>query len=90
MEQVQEKIASLTAQCAQLEQANHAWQSYHQVQLDNSRNKLMHHIPVDENTSLEEMTQQLVDHITKERLDFNERFQAIERTNEQLRSGEFF
>ena len=89
MEELQEKITSLTAQCAQLDQTNRAWQSYQQAQLDNLRNKLMHHIPVDENMSLDEIAQQLVDHITKEQQDVDERFQEIERANDELRSGRF-
>lgn len=85
--QLRENVANLTAQCAQLDEANRAWQSYQQTQLDNIRNKLMHHVPINENMSLDEMTQQLIDRITEEREDFNDRLQAVERANDQLRSG---
>ena len=86
---LRENITSLTAQCAQLDEANHAWQLYQQTQLDNLRNKLMHHIPIEENMSLDEMVQQLADQITKEREDFHGRLQTVERANDQLRSGSF-
>jgi hypothetical protein len=44
-------------------------------------------LPVDENTSFDEIAQQLVDQITKEREDFTERHQALERAKDNLQSG---
>ena len=84
---MRENVAALTAQCAQLDAANHAWQSYQQAQLDRLRNKISDYVPVEENMSLDDMTQELIDQLTQEREDFSDRFQTVERANDQLRSG---
>ena len=85
LRQLRESVIVLTAQCAQLDEANRAWQQYHQTQLDSFRNKLVDQLPIDENTSLDEIAQQIVDQMNKEREDSNERYQEIEKTNEALR-----
>ena len=78
---------SLTAQCAQLDEANRAWRSYQETQLGGLKNKLIDYVSIEENASLDEIGQQLVNQLTQEREDFNDRFQAIERANDALRSG---
>jgi len=87
LRQLRENVVALTAQCAQLNEANHAWQLYQQAQVDNFRNTLHDYLPIDENASFDEFAQQLVDQIVKEREDFNDKFQAIEKANDELRSG---
>jgi t-SNARE complex subunit (syntaxin) len=86
-DQLQESVAVLTAQCAQLDAANRAWQQYQETQANSFRSKLQDFLPIDENVSFDEIPQQLIDQIVKEREDVNERFQAIEKANEELRSG---
>jgi hypothetical protein len=88
--QLRESVVILTAQCAQLDEANRAWQQYHQTQLDSFRNKLVDQLAIDENTSLDEIGQQIIDQMNKEREDSNERHQEIEKTNETLHSGSYF
>ncbi len=85
--QLRENVAILTAQCAQLNEANRAWKEYQQTQLDNFRTKFLDCLPIDENLALDEAAQEIVNQITKEREDFNERYQALEKTNDDLRSG---
>jgi len=87
LQQLRESVARLTNQCAQLDEANRGWLQYHRTQSDNFRTKLHDYLPMDENTPLDQIAQQIVDQIAKEREDFNERFQAIEKENDDLRSG---
>jgi hypothetical protein len=89
LRQLRESVIILTAQCAQLDEANRAWQQYHQTQLDSFRNKLVDQLPIDENTSLDEIALQIIDQMNKEREDSNERHQEIEKTNEALHSGTY-
>ncbi|CAF1066100.1 unnamed protein product [Adineta ricciae] len=76
----------LASQCAQLEEANRAWQTYQQSQGSVFRAKLVDYIPMDENQSFEEMAQAIIDHIAKERNDVNDRHLELEKTNNELRS----
>jgi hypothetical protein len=87
LQQLRESVARLTHQCAQLDEANRGWQQYQRTQSDNFRTKLHDYLLMDENTPLDQIAQQIVDQIAKEREDFNERFQAIEKENDDLRSG---
>lgn len=50
----------MTAQCAQLDQANRAWQQYHQTQLENFRKQLQDWILFDENDTLEQIGQRII------------------------------
>ena len=77
----------MSAQCAQLDEANRAWQQYHQTQLDSFKTKLHDYVPVDDNTSFDEVAQEIVDRITKEREDFTERYYASEKAKNDLQSG---
>jgi len=87
LQQLRENVAALTAQCAQLDEANRAWQLYHQTQLNNFQTKLHDYLLIDENTSFDEIAQQIGDQVTKERDDFSEKYQALERANNDLRLG---
>jgi len=53
-------LSNLTVQCAQLDEANRAWQQFHQNQLEIFRNKLQDWILLDENSTLEQIAQQIV------------------------------
>jgi hypothetical protein len=87
LQQLRENVVALTAQCAQLDAANRAWQQFQQTQLDNFQTKLHDYIPIGENTPLDQIAQQIVDQILNEREDFNQRFEALERANNHIRSG---
>ncbi|CAF3364647.1 unnamed protein product, partial [Rotaria sp. Silwood2] len=84
--QLRENITFLTTQCAQLDEANRAWQLYQEAQLQNFRSKLNDYLSFDENASFDIIAQQIVEQISKEREDFNEQYQAIEKENDNLRS----
>ena len=88
LQQLRETVLALTAQCAQLDEANRAWQQYQQAQLDIFRTKLLDYVPMDENTPFDQMAQEIVDSIVKEREEFNERLQTVEQSNNDLLSIE--
>ena len=67
IEQLRENVASLTAQCAQLDEANRAWQSFQQTQADNFRSKLQEYVPIDEDTSFDQIPELIINQLTKER-----------------------
>jgi hypothetical protein len=85
--QLRENVIVLTTQCAQLDEANRAWQQYQQSQLDNFRSKFVDCLPIDETLTLDQVAQRIVDQINKEREDFHERYTELERVNDDLRSG---
>jgi hypothetical protein len=66
----------LTTQCAQLDEANRAWQQFHQTQLDNFRNKLRDYLPLDDNISFDQVPQLIVNQIIKEREEFNQELRS--------------
>ncbi|CAF5046650.1 unnamed protein product, partial [Rotaria magnacalcarata] len=74
------------AQCAQLDEANRAWQQYHQTQLDTFKNTLQEHLPMNDIFTLDQAAQQILNQIINERQDFNEQYEALEKQNEDLRS----
>ena len=73
-------MIALTTQCAQLDEANRSWQQYQQAQLENFKTNLHDYVPLDDNISFDEIAQQIVDQITKEREDFSERYAELEKT----------
>jgi exonuclease VII small subunit len=87
LRELREKVVTLTSQCAQLDEANRAWQLYQQTQFNNFRNTIHHCLPFDECSSLDQAAQQIIDRIIKERQDFTERYHALENVNDDLRSG---
>lgn len=87
LQELREQVTFLTNQCVQLDTANQAWQQYQQSQMDNFRSTFQTYLPIDENLSFDQTIQQVFDQITKEREDFNDRCQALEKINEDLRQG---
>ena len=77
IQQLRESVETLTAQCAQLDEANRAWRTYQETQADNFKNKLQSYLPLDENVPFDEIPQRIIDQLTKER----------ENRNENLSSG---
>ncbi|CAF3408658.1 unnamed protein product, partial [Rotaria sp. Silwood2] len=63
LQQLKEHIAILTTQCAQFDEANRAWQQFQQAQLDNFRNKFKHILLIDNNLSIDQIAQLLVDYL---------------------------
>jgi hypothetical protein len=61
--------------------------NWEETPVDILRDQLEDCLSIDYNVSLAEIAQQIVDQITKERKDFNRHYQAIEKANEDLRSG---
>ncbi len=55
--------------------------------MDNFQTKLHDYFPIDGNTSFDEIAQQIADQVTREREDFNEKYQellAMKEAYEQL------
>ncbi|CAF5028174.1 unnamed protein product, partial [Rotaria sp. Silwood1] len=86
LQQLRDNVTLLTNQCAQLDEANRAWQQYQTAQLQDFRSKLHDYLTFDENASFDIIAQQIVEQISKEREDFNEKYEAIEKANDILRS----
>ncbi|CAF4696429.1 unnamed protein product, partial [Rotaria socialis] len=84
--ELRETVALLTAQCTQLDEANRAWQQYHETQLDTFKNTLQEHLPMNDIFTLDQAAQQILNQIISERQDFNQQYQALEKQNENLRS----
>ncbi|CAF1419944.1 unnamed protein product, partial [Adineta steineri] len=63
-DKLRQDMKILANQCAQLDEANRAWQQFQQNQLENFRNKLQYSLPIDNNSnSFDEIAQLIVDHI---------------------------
>ncbi|CAF5229739.1 unnamed protein product, partial [Rotaria magnacalcarata] len=75
-QQLREIVASLTVQCAQLGEANQAWQMYQHTQFQEFRNKLQDYLSVDDNASFDTVAQQIIDKISREREDFHNKYEA--------------
>jgi hypothetical protein len=63
VQQLRTELSALTAQCAQLDEANRAWQQYHQNQLELFRKNLEDWIFLDENSTLEQIGQQIINQL---------------------------
>ena len=48
---------------------------------------LQHHLPIDHTSSFEQAAQQILEQITKEREDFTQQYLALEKLNDELRTG---
>jgi exonuclease VII small subunit len=90
LQELRQNVTALTNQCAQLDEANRAWQQYQLIQLDNFRNTIQNYLPIDDDLSLEQAAQQIINQIIKEREDFTEQYRALEKVNDDLRSGKHF
>ncbi|CAF1461374.1 unnamed protein product [Adineta steineri] len=63
-DKLRQDMKILANQCAQLDEANRAWQQFQQNQLESFRNKLQYSLPIDNNSnSFDEIAQLIVDHI---------------------------
>ncbi|CAF4573482.1 unnamed protein product, partial [Rotaria magnacalcarata] len=82
--QLRETVALLTAQCAQLDEANRAWQQYHQTQVQDFRSKLGDYLSLNENISLDYAAELIIEQISKEREAFNEKYETLEKVKENL------
>jgi cell division protein FtsB len=83
IEQLRDTIVALTAQCAQLDEANRAWLVYQQTQIDTFVDKLRAQVTLDPMTSFDQIADILVDQLTEQRLHSNQ----LEQTAHDLRSG---
>jgi chromosome segregation ATPase len=90
LQQLRQNIASLTNQCTQLDEANRAWQLYQQTQLDNFTNTIHNYLPIDQTSSLDQVAQQIVNHISNEREDFTQRYHSLEKVNNDLQSSKIY
>lgn len=61
--QLRAELSASSAHCLQLEEANRAWQQFHQNQLDMFRSKLQHLLPMDESFTLDQLAQQIIDYL---------------------------
>ena len=59
---------------------------YQQTQLDNFRAKLHDHLLVDDNAPFDQIAEQIITQVTSEREDFTEKYQALEKANNDLSS----
>lgn len=87
---MRKNFAELTSQYAVLNEANRAWQEYHQTQLNDFRAKVQDHFQIDNEASYDDIAQLIVDQITAEREQFNKQYQSLENVNNNLQSGKIF
>ena len=87
LQQLRDKIVTLTTQCAQLDEANKAWQLYHATQVDAFRNKLHEHLSLAETGSLDDLAEQIVDQVQREREDAADKYKDFQRVSSDLRGG---
>lgn len=87
VEQLRESVASLTAQCAQLDEANRAWQLYHQTQADIFRTQLQEHLAIDESTPFDRIPDVIIDQMIRDRDAGDEKYRLSEKANNDFRSG---
>jgi hypothetical protein len=88
--ELRETVALLTAQCAQLDEANRAWQQYHQTQVQDFQSKLKDYLPLDENASLNSSAAHIIEQILKAKEDFNETNEALREEIANIRLGKLF
>ncbi|CAF0830686.1 unnamed protein product [Adineta ricciae] len=69
IEQLKLDVTRLTLQCAQLDEANRAWQQFHQNQLELLRERFQGWFQIDPNSSFEQIIQQIFVHLNQPRLD---------------------
>jgi hypothetical protein len=67
IQQLQTNLALLTTQCARFDEANRAWQQFHQNELESFRNKLQDWISLDVNSNLEQYAQQIVTQLEQDK-----------------------
>ena len=87
IQQLRDDLARLTSQ---LDETKQAWQEHQQKQMDLLRNQFEDCLTIDYDRSFDEIVQQVVDQLMKERQDFNEKCEQLEKQNDDLRSGDNF
>ena len=90
LRQLRESLAALTTQRDQLDEANRAWQLYHQTQLDNFKDRLQPSLSFENSLSFDDIAQQLVTHINQlnqEHETISQQLQTAEKLHNDLRSG---
>lgn len=71
-----------------MDEANRAWQQYHQTQLDTFKNKLQNSIPIENSLSLDDIAQQILTHLDQKQNDYEnltQQLQTSEKLNHDLR-----
>ena len=71
----------------QLDQANQAWQQYQQTQFENFRHILENHFTFDDILTFDQAAQEILQQINKQKANFDEQYQRLEKQNDDLRSG---
>ncbi|CAF4970011.1 unnamed protein product [Rotaria sp. Silwood1] len=83
---IEELRQLLNNKCTELDEVNHAWKQFQQDQIQNFRNQLHDYFTIDENLSFDQIPQLIIDQITKDRDDFNQQYEILQKTNDELRS----
>ena len=55
--------------------------------MENLKNKLHDHLPVEGNDTLDDIAQSIIDQMTRDRNDFRERYGELEKVTDNLRTG---
>ena len=58
-------LSTSSTRCSQLQEANRAWQQFHQNQVELFRSKLQDSISLDDNFNLEQIAQQILIHLNR-------------------------
>ncbi|CAF5207416.1 unnamed protein product, partial [Rotaria magnacalcarata] len=85
-EEIRQLRQTLVLLTSQLDETNRAWQQYQQTQLNILRNQFQHCLSIDFDNSFDDIAQQIGDQVIREREEFNEKCQTLEKQNEDLRS----
>lgn len=91
-DEFRETIATLTKQCAELEEVNRSWLAYQQRQLDQIRLQMQTVLPVPQDATVDEILQQIVENLQKsnnEKDSMYKRIQLLETLNNDLLAGNF-
>lgn len=84
---------TLIAQCGRLDEANRAWQQYHQDEFDSFRDKLRKNLPVDSSQSLGDAADAIIAHLNQmknEQDGLEQRLQTSDKLNQDLRLSKKF
>ena len=87
LQQLRDNLDLLTSRCAQLDEANQAWQLYHQTQFTTFVNLMHDVLSIDDSSSLDQAAQHIIEQIVKERDDFHQRYAVLQQENDSLRTG---
>ncbi|CAF5166899.1 unnamed protein product, partial [Rotaria magnacalcarata] len=78
-EEIRQLRQTLVLVTSQLDETNRAWQQYQQTQLNILRNQFEHCLSIDFDNSFDDIAQQIADQVTREREEFNEKCQTLEK-----------